>query len=219
MRVQGRYTIWAATSPSRAAAYARGDRIARASLWPAWQTKTTPKESAPPPTSGPPPLGRAMNSTTRALSAASVCSSALASPASISPPATRAHRPPGARPRRPPPHPRVDQQRRVRHGVAHPAHVGGHHGQPGREGLDENLGHPFGQRHMQEDMGAAVVRQQPVTDRNVAEQLRVGPEAAPVQLALQVLQQGALAGDDGRQRGSCSRRRSSTSASSSGFFS
>jgi hypothetical protein len=47
MRVQGRFTIWAATTPARAAAYARGDRLALASLWLAWQAKTAPKRVSP----------------------------------------------------------------------------------------------------------------------------------------------------------------------------
>lgn len=47
MRVQGRFTIWAATTPARAAAYARGDRRALASLWIAWQAKTAPKRVSP----------------------------------------------------------------------------------------------------------------------------------------------------------------------------
>ncbi|HEX4671829.1 MAG TPA: polysaccharide deacetylase family protein [Solirubrobacteraceae bacterium] len=47
MRVHGRFTIWAATTPARAAAYARGDRRALASLWIAWQAKTAPKRISP----------------------------------------------------------------------------------------------------------------------------------------------------------------------------
>lgn len=47
MVVRGRCTIWAATTPARAAAYARGDRRALASLWLAWQAKTAPKRVSP----------------------------------------------------------------------------------------------------------------------------------------------------------------------------
>jgi peptidoglycan/xylan/chitin deacetylase (PgdA/CDA1 family) len=47
MRVHGRFTIWAATTPARAAAYARADRRALASLWIAWQAKTAPKRISP----------------------------------------------------------------------------------------------------------------------------------------------------------------------------
>jgi peptidoglycan/xylan/chitin deacetylase (PgdA/CDA1 family) len=47
MRVHGRFTIWATTTPARAAAYARGDRRALASLWIAWQAKTAPKRISP----------------------------------------------------------------------------------------------------------------------------------------------------------------------------
>jgi peptidoglycan/xylan/chitin deacetylase (PgdA/CDA1 family) len=47
MTVHGRFTIWAATTPARAAAYARGDRRARAELWLAWQAKTAPKRISP----------------------------------------------------------------------------------------------------------------------------------------------------------------------------
>jgi peptidoglycan/xylan/chitin deacetylase (PgdA/CDA1 family) len=47
VRVHGRFTIWAATTPARAAAYARGDRRALASLWIAWQAKTAPKRVSP----------------------------------------------------------------------------------------------------------------------------------------------------------------------------
>jgi peptidoglycan/xylan/chitin deacetylase (PgdA/CDA1 family) len=47
MRVHGRFTIWAATTSARAAAYARGDRRALASLWLAWQAKTAPKRISP----------------------------------------------------------------------------------------------------------------------------------------------------------------------------
>jgi peptidoglycan/xylan/chitin deacetylase (PgdA/CDA1 family) len=47
MLVHGRFTIWAATSPSRAAAYASGDLRARAELWLAWQAKTAPKRVSP----------------------------------------------------------------------------------------------------------------------------------------------------------------------------
>ena len=47
MRVQGRFTIWSTTVPSRAAAYARGDRLALASIWLAWQAKSAPKRVSP----------------------------------------------------------------------------------------------------------------------------------------------------------------------------
>lgn len=47
MIVHGRFTIWAVTSPARAAAYARGDLRARAGLWLAWQAKTAPKRVSP----------------------------------------------------------------------------------------------------------------------------------------------------------------------------
>lgn len=47
MEVRGRYTIWASTSPTRAAAYARGDRLSRAGLWLAWQAKSGPKHLSP----------------------------------------------------------------------------------------------------------------------------------------------------------------------------
>jgi peptidoglycan/xylan/chitin deacetylase (PgdA/CDA1 family) len=47
MLVHGRFTIWGATSPSRAAAYARGDLRARTALWLAWQAKTAPKRVSP----------------------------------------------------------------------------------------------------------------------------------------------------------------------------
>jgi peptidoglycan/xylan/chitin deacetylase (PgdA/CDA1 family) len=47
MRIQGRYTIWASTSRDRAAAYARGERVARGSLWLAWQLKSAPKRLSP----------------------------------------------------------------------------------------------------------------------------------------------------------------------------
>jgi peptidoglycan/xylan/chitin deacetylase (PgdA/CDA1 family) len=47
IEVQGRYTIWASTCSARAAAYARGDRLARASLWIAWEAKSAPKRLSP----------------------------------------------------------------------------------------------------------------------------------------------------------------------------
>jgi peptidoglycan/xylan/chitin deacetylase (PgdA/CDA1 family) len=47
MLVQGRFTIWSVTAPDRAAAYVRGDRRARLSLWLAWQAKMTPKRLSP----------------------------------------------------------------------------------------------------------------------------------------------------------------------------
>jgi peptidoglycan/xylan/chitin deacetylase (PgdA/CDA1 family) len=47
MLVHGRFTIWANTTPARAAAYARGSMPARASLWLAWQAKTVPKRVSP----------------------------------------------------------------------------------------------------------------------------------------------------------------------------
>lgn len=47
MLVHGRFTIWAATPPARAAAYARGSSLARLSLWLAWQVKTLPKRVSP----------------------------------------------------------------------------------------------------------------------------------------------------------------------------
>jgi peptidoglycan/xylan/chitin deacetylase (PgdA/CDA1 family) len=47
MQVHGRFTIWAATRPARAAAYARGDRRARAEMWLAWQSKTVSKQLSP----------------------------------------------------------------------------------------------------------------------------------------------------------------------------
>jgi peptidoglycan/xylan/chitin deacetylase (PgdA/CDA1 family) len=45
--VQGRYSIWATTSARRAAAYARGDVLARSTLWLAWCAKTIPKKVSP----------------------------------------------------------------------------------------------------------------------------------------------------------------------------
>lgn len=45
--VLGRYTIWATTPPSRAAAYARGDRLARGRLWLEWNTKQRAKRISP----------------------------------------------------------------------------------------------------------------------------------------------------------------------------
>jgi hypothetical protein len=47
MLIHGRYTIWSATSPERAAAYARGDPLALARLWLAWQAKAAPKRFSP----------------------------------------------------------------------------------------------------------------------------------------------------------------------------
>jgi peptidoglycan/xylan/chitin deacetylase (PgdA/CDA1 family) len=47
IQVHGRYTIWANTSAARAAAYSRGDPVARASLWVAWQAKAAPKRLSP----------------------------------------------------------------------------------------------------------------------------------------------------------------------------
>lgn len=47
MLVQGRFTIWSVTTPARAAAYVRGDRLARLSLWLAWQAKAAPKRLSP----------------------------------------------------------------------------------------------------------------------------------------------------------------------------
>lgn len=47
MLVHGRFTIWASTTPARAAAYARGDHRARAGLWLAWQAKSAPKRLSP----------------------------------------------------------------------------------------------------------------------------------------------------------------------------
>jgi peptidoglycan/xylan/chitin deacetylase (PgdA/CDA1 family) len=47
MDVVGRYTIWARTNPSRAASYARGDRLARGTLWLSWQLKSAPKRISP----------------------------------------------------------------------------------------------------------------------------------------------------------------------------
>ena len=78
MRVQGRFTIWAATTPARAAAYAHGDRLALASLWIAWQAKTAPKRVSPKAYEelrrrwARRPLGVEMNAATRAVSDSSV---------------------------------------------------------------------------------------------------------------------------------------------------
>jgi peptidoglycan/xylan/chitin deacetylase (PgdA/CDA1 family) len=47
MVVHGRFTIWAGTTPARAAGYARGSVPARLSLWFAWQAKTVPKRISP----------------------------------------------------------------------------------------------------------------------------------------------------------------------------
>ncbi len=47
MVVHGRFTIWASTTPARAAAYARGSVTARTSLRLAWQAKTIPKRISP----------------------------------------------------------------------------------------------------------------------------------------------------------------------------
>jgi peptidoglycan/xylan/chitin deacetylase (PgdA/CDA1 family) len=45
--VLGRYTIWAKTPPKRAAAYARGDRLARGRLWLEWNAKQRAKRVSP----------------------------------------------------------------------------------------------------------------------------------------------------------------------------
>jgi peptidoglycan/xylan/chitin deacetylase (PgdA/CDA1 family) len=45
--VIGRYTIWASTPASRAAAYARGDRLPRARLWLEWNAKQRAKRLSP----------------------------------------------------------------------------------------------------------------------------------------------------------------------------
>jgi peptidoglycan/xylan/chitin deacetylase (PgdA/CDA1 family) len=45
--VIGRYTIWSTTPPSRAAAYARGDRLPRARLWLEWNAKQRAKRLSP----------------------------------------------------------------------------------------------------------------------------------------------------------------------------
>ncbi len=47
LELGGRFTIWAATSPSRAAAYCRGELLARATLWLGWQAKNAPKRLSP----------------------------------------------------------------------------------------------------------------------------------------------------------------------------
>ncbi len=47
MLVHGRFTIWAATPPARAAAYATGSAPARIGLWLGWQVKTVPKRVSP----------------------------------------------------------------------------------------------------------------------------------------------------------------------------
>lgn len=47
MQIHGRHTIWADTSAARAVAYARGDRLARASLWLGAQAKSAPKHLSP----------------------------------------------------------------------------------------------------------------------------------------------------------------------------
>ncbi|HEY2771420.1 MAG TPA: polysaccharide deacetylase family protein [Solirubrobacteraceae bacterium] len=47
MEVRGRFTIWEATSPQRAAAYARGDPLARLGMWAANELKTAPKRLSP----------------------------------------------------------------------------------------------------------------------------------------------------------------------------
>ena len=45
--VIGRYTIWATTSPARAAAFARGARGPRARLWLEWNAKQRAKRLSP----------------------------------------------------------------------------------------------------------------------------------------------------------------------------
>jgi peptidoglycan/xylan/chitin deacetylase (PgdA/CDA1 family) len=45
--VLGRYTIWARTPAARAAAYARGDRLARGRLWLEWNAKQRAKRVSP----------------------------------------------------------------------------------------------------------------------------------------------------------------------------
>lgn len=45
--VLGRYTIWATTPAERAAAYARGDRLARGRLWLEWNAKQRAKRLSP----------------------------------------------------------------------------------------------------------------------------------------------------------------------------
>jgi hypothetical protein len=45
--VIGRYTIWASTPAARAAAYARGARLARGRLWLEWNAKQRAKRISP----------------------------------------------------------------------------------------------------------------------------------------------------------------------------
>lgn len=47
MVVRGRYTVWATTSPRRAAAYARGRPWAAVTMWLAWRAKSAPKRYSP----------------------------------------------------------------------------------------------------------------------------------------------------------------------------
>ena len=47
LEIIGRYTIWDTTPPSTAAAYARGDRAARARLWSEWRLKHLAKQISP----------------------------------------------------------------------------------------------------------------------------------------------------------------------------
>jgi peptidoglycan/xylan/chitin deacetylase (PgdA/CDA1 family) len=47
MLVLGRYTIWATTPPARAAAYARGSRVAHGRLWLEWKAKQRAKRLSP----------------------------------------------------------------------------------------------------------------------------------------------------------------------------
>ncbi len=47
LEVHGRYAIWSNTAAQRASAYARGDRLARLTLWMAWQAKSAPKRLSP----------------------------------------------------------------------------------------------------------------------------------------------------------------------------
>ena len=47
LTVQGRYTVWSSTPARVAAAYARGDRAARARLWLEWNAKGVAKRLSP----------------------------------------------------------------------------------------------------------------------------------------------------------------------------
>lgn len=179
LSVRGRYMIWAATPPARAAAYARGDRVARARLRAQWRIKLAARATSP-------RVYERVRLARAAIGRSSRNEPGQPSGLDLKRRALGATEPGGDQPAA---HPLVADdplhggssgggvagldQHRAGAERAHAANRSGDARQAAGVGLDQHLGKPLGARHVQEHVALPVQLEQASVERNVPPQLAV----------------------------------------------